>query len=63
MSGWANNCTFYNEQKDIYCMLHGDDFVSTGTDDSLKWLESVLGKEFKIKASKICPDTKDEKEL
>ena len=44
-------------------MVHGDDFVSTGKDSSLKWLESILGKEFKIKTNIIGPDEKDEKEL
>ena len=44
-------------------MVHSDDFVSTGTGASLKWLESVLTKEFKIKTSIIGPDDKDEKEI
>ena len=51
ITGYANNCTFHNPTKDIYCMVHGDDFVSTGSDSSLKWLESILTKEFKIKTS------------
>ena len=42
-------------------MVHGDDFVSAGRDSSLKWLESVLAKEFKIKTNIIGPETKDEK--
>ena len=63
VTGLANNCTFYNPTKEIYCMVHGDDFVSTGSDSSLKWLESILTKEFKIKTSKIGPDKSDEKEL
>ena len=63
VTGYANHCTFYNPTKDIYCMVHGDDFVSTGTDSSLKWLESILTKEFKIKTSKIGPDKNDETSL
>ena len=39
---------FTNQTKNIYCMVHGDDFVNTGADTSLKWFESVLNKEFKI---------------
>ena len=53
VTGIANNCTFHNEEKNIYCMVHGDDFVSTGSESSLKWLESVLKKEFKIKTNII----------
>ena len=56
VTGIANNCTFHNKERKIYCMVHGDDFVSTGTESSLKWLESVLNKEFKIKSSMIGPD-------
>ena len=44
-------------------MVHGDDFVSTGPDESLKWMEQMLSKDFKIKTSKIGPDKNDEKEL
>ena len=41
-------------------MVHGDDFVSTGSDSSLKWLESIP-KEFKIKTNKIGPEKSDER--
>ena len=44
-------------------MVHGDDFVSTGAEPSLKWLESILNKEFKIKTSIIGPDKNDNKEI
>ena len=44
-------------------MVHGDDFISTGPDESLKWMEQMLSKDFKIKTNKIGPDEKDEKQL
>ena len=44
-------------------MVHGDDFISTGPDDSLKWMEQMLSKDVKIKTSKIGPEKDDEKEL
>ena len=44
-------------------MVHGDDFISTGPDESLKWMEQMLSKDFKIKTNKIGPDKSDEKEL
>lgn len=46
----ANNYTFYHEQKELHCIVHGDDFVNTGPDKSLRWLEETWKKEFKIKA-------------
>ena len=62
-TGLANNCTFHNSEKNIYCMVHGDGFVSTGTGKSLELLESVLSKEFKIKTSMMGPDKNDNKEI
>ena len=47
--GVANNCTFFHPQKKIYCMVHGDDFISTATGESLKWFEDTLNKSFKLK--------------
>lgn len=44
--GVANSTTFYHPTRKIYTIVHGDDFVNTGSDESLKWLE-------KIKTSKI----------
>jgi len=49
--GVANNCTFYHPQKLIQCMVHGDDFISTGPSSSPKWLEKSLSAEFKIKTN------------
>ena len=46
--GWANNCTFYNEEKDVYCMVHGDDFVRAGPSNRLQWFENTLTTELKI---------------
>ena len=33
--GLANCVTFHNQQKQIYCMVHGDDFITTGPKQSL----------------------------
>ena len=55
ITGLANNCTFHHPSQKIYCMVHGDDFVSTGPATSLKWLEGILNNEFKIKTSIMGP--------
>ena len=44
-------------------MVHGDDFVSTGPSNSLKWLEGILTKEFKIKTNLMGPGKNDAKEI
>ena len=38
----ANNTTFCHPKNKIYCMVHGDDFISTGPASSLKWMENVI---------------------
>ena len=62
VTGLANNCTFHHPSQKIYCMVHGDDFVSTGPPTGLKWLEGILNKEFKIKTSIMGPGKDDDKE-
>ena len=40
-------------------MVHGDDFVSTGLDSSLKWFEQTLSKQLNIKTDVIGPEKDD----
>ena len=40
--GLANCVTFHNEAKRIYCMVHGDDFVTTGPKESRNWFKDIL---------------------
>ena len=53
--GTANCVTFYHPEKQICCMVHGDDFVSTGPSESLTWMDSILKKAFEIKTDRIGP--------
>lgn len=53
--GLANCVTFHTAQKEIYCMVHGDDFVTTGPAESLDWFKGVLTKAFEIKTERIGP--------
>eukprot|EP00973_Karenia_brevis_P000904 124530-Karenia_brevis.AAC.1 len=59
----SSPCVFYNAARDISTMVHGDDFLSTATEGNLKWLEKILGKEFKIKTKIIGPESTDENSL
>ena len=63
VTGLANNCTFHHPSQKLYCMVHGDDFVSTGPPTSLKLLEGILNKEFKIKTNIMGPGKDDNKEI
>ena len=48
-SGVASPCIFYHKERNITCVVHGDDFTSLGTDEDLDWTEDMLRKSFDIK--------------
>ena len=47
--GRASPCVFYHQEKDIVTFVHGDDFVSSGEVESLKWPQGVLASAYQIK--------------
>ena len=54
--GLASPCTFYHKQRGIRTYVHGDDYVSTGTPDQLKWLQTQLEKSYQVKTQVLGPD-------
>ena len=42
--GKASPCTFYHKSRRIRTYIHGDDFVSVGTDKDLNWLKEQIEK-------------------
>ena len=53
VQGKASPCVFYHPARKIRTCVHGDDYVSSGGDSELLWLESELGKKYKIKTQKL----------
>ena len=47
--GKSNPCVFWHRDRDIKTLVHGDDYASAGSYDSLKWLEERLAKRFDMK--------------
>ena len=43
--------------------VHGDDFVSEGAKEDLKWFDGALAKELQIKTEILGPDEGEVKEL
>ena len=39
-SGAASPCCFFNAEKDLSCVDHGDDFTCLGSDAALNWYEA-----------------------
>ena len=44
---------FYHREWDIWTLVHGDDYFSTGSVESLAWLEQTLAKKYEIKTQKV----------
>ena len=55
---WAryNPCTYWNPEKGLKTMTHGDDFVTSGFDNNLEWLREEIAKIFQIKIQMIGPN-------
>ena len=48
-SGVASPCIFFNEDKDLVAVVHGDDITTLGDDPSLNWFEETLAESFELK--------------
>ena len=57
--GLYNVSTYCHEKKNIKTLAHGDDFVSSGDRQDIKWFQSALESRFQVK-TKIVGRGKDE---
>ena len=44
---------FRHSSRDILCLVHGDDFVSVGCSETLRWLKTKLQGRFEIKTTTV----------
>ena len=51
--GRGHPCVFHHPVKGIKTLVHGDDYVPAGTEESLAWLEKGLEKAYEIKTQKL----------
>jgi len=54
--GKGSPCNFYHAQRKISMSVHGDDFTSTGPEQSLRWLDAQLRSAYEIKTKYLGPD-------
>ncbi len=52
-SGKYNVSTYYCKERDLKIMVHGDDVVTQGEVEDLKWLKKVLEERFEVKTAII----------
>ena len=48
-SGSASPCCFWHKERNLSCVVHGDDFSTLGLDADLDWLEKSLAEHFELK--------------
>ena len=48
-AGAASPCCFYNKELDVRCVVHGDDFTFSGSDQALDIVEKGMKKAFMCK--------------
>ena len=62
--GVASPVVFFHPQRELWCVVHGDDFTFAGYDEDLDFVTEVLKKEYELKVrGRLGPDEKDIKRI
>ena len=51
---------FVHKERDLWTLVHGDDYLSSGSTESLSWLEKQLAAQYEIKTQRIGHSSKCE---
>ena len=60
--GKYNVSTYFHKTKNLKTLVHGDDFVTTGSREGTRWFKEALGKRFDIKTSVVGRGVGEDKE-
>ena len=64
VKGVASPCVFYNSQKNIRTVIHGDDFTMLGNEESLDWFRNKINERFEVKIrGRLGPSEGDGKSI
>ena len=62
--GVASPVVFYHREKDVACVVHGDDFTFEGEEADLRWILKEMEGWFEVKLRGLLgPEAKDDKEV
>ena len=62
--GVASPCCFYNRERNLRCVVHGDDFTVLGHKEDLDWFRVQIEKKYEVKVrGRIGPGPKEGKEI
>ena len=62
VKGAASPCHFFHPSRNIYMLVHGDDFLAVADDAELTWVDMLLKKHYTCKSSVIGPGPGSEQE-
>ena len=63
-SGKSSPCVFWNEERELRCVVHGDDFAVLVWKEQLDWFWTEISKRFQSKhRGRIGPEDADLKEI
>ena len=60
-AGFHNPSTHYHVKVGVKAMVHGDDFISSGSRTSLRWFTQVLESRFEV-STVVVGDGREEEE-
>ena len=63
VQGQVSPCVSYHPTRKIMTCVHGDDYVSSGRGDDLKWMESRLKAKYQIKTKWLGPKNEHEQKV
>ena len=64
VQGLSSPCCFHHREKQLRCVVHGDDFTFAGPATALAWAEAAMHKQFLMKVvGRLGPDADDMKEI
>ena len=62
--GIASPCCFYNQERNLRCVVHGDDFTVLGYKQDLDWFRIEIQRKYEVKIrGRIGPGAKYGKEI
>ena len=62
--GEASPVSFYHPDRELWCVVHGDDFTFTGYEEDLDFVAGVMQKEYEVKIrGRLGPGEADCKEI
>ena len=62
--GKSSPVIFYQPQRSVSCVVHGDDFTLEGEEDDLNWIQKLMKSWFDIKVrARLGPEEKDDKSV